>query len=271
MRFSLLCAGLLLAAGSVQAQVYLSAGPTLGYSHTSIDNAAGGTYSYGPSFEQNGLWRPQGGLTLNARLGHFALQPSVLLLQKGSESTYTMQSQAPNGQRYTRRTEENIKVNYLEIPLNLVASLGRQGNGLQLVAGPYMALTLKGRGLSRSYPVGPTPPPYGEVDPGATYEHQREYTVGEPKDYNYGYGVLRRVDWGGNAGLGYARGHWQLQATYSMSLRKEEPLVQTPRFSYIYTYLPHRTWQLRLSYLIGGQRERKLPGFLNFLNLKPAQ
>ena len=67
-------------------------------------------------------------------------------------------------------------MNYLEIPLNLVASLGQKGNGLQLVAGPYLAVALKGSGLSRSYPVGPTPPPYGEVDPGSGSPWNRSRT-----------------------------------------------------------------------------------------------
>ncbi|RTQ49153.1 PorT family protein [Hymenobacter gummosus] len=267
MRFSLLCAGLLLAAGTAQAQVYLSAGPTVGYSYTSFDNGADNIYLHGPTFQQHGLWRPQGGLTFNARLGHFALQPSVLFVQKGNESHYTAEGRY-QGQVYYRRFEQSTKINYLEIPLNLVASLGREGRGLQVLAGPYLAVTLSGKEHTRDFPDGPAPTSTNpELNPSATHEATWDYTVGKPEN-NQGYSpALRRTDWGGNAGLGYALGRWQLQATYSRSLRGKPSPTPNPT----YAYLPHRTYQLRLSYLLGGQREHKLPGFLSFLNLKPAQ
>ncbi|MCC3159186.1 PorT family protein [Hymenobacter sp. 15J16-1T3B] len=272
-KYSVALLGLLLTASAAQAQVYLSAGPTLGVSSSTVSGDMFLGY-YGSAYEKSRLTAPQAGVTFSARLGHFALQPALLYTEKGlltsrdAEGQYSYQSQ-----RYHSHTKYNFSARYLELPVNVVGTLGRDGRGLQLLAGPYVALTLSGtRHFEEYYDEQIVVAPGSEHPSFDRHAYDQDYRIGKSGDPRSGDLPLHRFDWGANLGAGYALGHWQVQAIYSVSLAGSPPTTPTYNTSTsAHFYTPYRVWQARLSYLIGGQRERKLPAFLNFLNLKPAQ
>jgi hypothetical protein len=127
----LFLAGGLLLAGTAQAQVTYSVGPWVGGNVSSVrfpttDRAAPASR---PGLEV--------GLTSTVQLGHFALQPSLLFSQKG----YRHLGYLLNFDLVTPY-EEDVRLHYLTLPLNLAFTLGRAGQGLQVFAGPYASLLL---------------------------------------------------------------------------------------------------------------------------------
>jgi len=73
------------------------------------------------------------------QLGHFALQPSLLFSQKG----YRHLGHLLNFD-IVSPYEEDVRLHYLTLPLNLAYTLGRDGQGLQVFAGPYVSLLVGG-------------------------------------------------------------------------------------------------------------------------------
>jgi hypothetical protein len=127
----LFLAGGLLLAGTAQAQVTYSVGPWVGGNVSSVrfpttDRAAPASR---PGLEV--------GLTSTVQLGHFALQPSLLFSQKG----YRHLGYLLNFDLVTPY-EEDVRLHYLTLPLNLAFTLGCAGQGLQVFAGPYASLLL---------------------------------------------------------------------------------------------------------------------------------
>lgn len=224
--FLFVATGLL--AGTAQAQTTFSIGPRVGLNISSAHFPNTSLPSY-PS--RAGL---EAGLTSTVQFGHFAVQPSLLFSQKG----YRTSGFIPSFDMLIE-TEENYRLNYLTLPVNLAYTLGRDGQGLQVFGGPYASLLLGGNyaqrlsGFNQEYT--------GKVKPDnvATDAHDR---------------YARPIDAGLQAGLGYRLKGFQLQASYSLGLRNVAVPYQgfsgpVHQSSEVY----NRAFQVSLSYLVGGK------------------
>jgi hypothetical protein len=225
-----LLAGTFLLAATAHAQTTFSVGPRIGLNgstvHLPVDY--GGPYTSRAGFEA--------GLTSNIQFGHFALQPSVLFSQKGYDSSGSLIS-IDTPVTY----DEQVRLNYLTVPLNLAFTLGKAGQGLQLFAGPYVSMLLGGNYTRQIHSGG--------YMGGPAYETERSGKVKpanivSDSDNEYS----RRFDAGLQAGIGYRLGGFQLQAGYSLGLRNlatqyrgyDGHLYDDPGYY-------NRSWQLSLS------------------------
>lgn len=136
----------------------------------------------------------------------------------------------------TSERTQDYRLNYLVLPLNLAYSLRQDGQGLQVVAGPYVGLLLGGRCHSTylDVPNGNDFPQDGHVKAG---DYQPiPFSPSAPIDDPY----TRRVDLGVQAGLGYRFSQFLAQAEFSFGLRDLAPVL---------TSAYNRTAQGSLSYL----------------------
>jgi len=224
----LFIAASLLLAGSAQAQATFSIGPRVGLN---VSNARFPGISRPLYPSRAGL---EAGLTSTVQLGHFAMQPSLLFSQKG----YRTSSFTQSFDMFVT-TEEDYRLNYLTLPVNLAYTLRRDGQGLQVFGGPYASLLLGGNyaqrlsGFSEEYT--------GKV---------KAASIATDADNRY----ARRLDAGLQAGVGYRLKGLQLQASYSLGLRN----VAVPYQAFNgQVYQPssvyNRAFQVALSYLVGGK------------------
>lgn len=236
--------------GSAQAQVAVGFGPRLGgnvstATFNAIDNASGPGGSFSAS--RSALAGFQVGLGASIGRGHWALQPAVVFTQKGlnqtSEGTISFL-----GSTITLNQRVSSRVNFLELPVNVVYALGSNGEGFQFFAGPYLAVGVGGAGtydVKVSVP-GQDPETYSgsqgmefgntfsEPDPNSNAQFESEFR-------------LRRFDAGLNAGFGYRVGAFQAQVGYGLGLLNAQPdypasFQQPNETGY------HRTTQLTATY-----------------------
>lgn len=228
-------AGGLLLASAAHAQTTFRIGPRVGLNLATVHLPVnyGAPYTSRAGFEA--------GLTSSMQFGHFALQPSVLFSQKGYGSSGSLIS-IDTPVTY----DEQLRLNYLTVPLNLAFTLGKEGQGLHVFAGPYVSLLLGGN-YARQIHSG------GGYLGGPAFETEisgkvKPASIVSDSDTEYS----RRFDTGLQAGLGYRLGGFQLQAAYSLGLRN----LATQYRGYdgrIYNDLAYynRTWQVSLGYLVG--------------------
>ena len=171
-----------------------------------------GSYPFSYSADKSAIYAWQAGAVLEIAFRKFSVQPALLFSQKGE--VFHMQTShsgvAGTSRRDTRRTS---RVNWLELPVNVVYTV----HGVQLSAGPYVALAVSGRQqstwrfISSTPIVGPTESAYGgniAFDDGS---HNR------------------RFDAGVNFNVGYRRGPLQVQLGYGVGLRN---LHQVPAIDF---------------------------------------
>jgi hypothetical protein len=153
----LLLTNSLLLASAAQAQTIFSLGPRMGFNISSIDFPApeGTSYTSRPGVEA--------GLTGTVQFGHVAVQPSLLFSQHGYRSGSELRN-------FDIRSffQEDMRLNYLTLPINLAWTLGRNGQGVQILAGPYARLLVG----EQFYPA--------------------EYSPQRSTHYGQGYGSPRR-------------------------------------------------------------------------------
>jgi hypothetical protein len=222
----LLLAGSLLLAGPAQAQATFSVGPRVGLN---VSSARFSTADDPSTRSRPGL---EAGLTSTVQFGHFAVQPSLLFSQQGYRSSsylFSFDMLVPY--------DEDIRLNYLTLPLNLAYTLGRDGQGLQVFGGPYASLLLGGN--------------YRQRVAGFDAEYTGKVEAANRTTDAYGR-YSRRFDGGLQAGVGYRLKGWQLQASYSLGLRN----LAVPYQAYDGQVYPspayyNRSFQLALSYLVG--------------------
>jgi hypothetical protein len=191
---------------------------------TTVDPAssASGINTYNRTADKTAIYAWQAGLIAEAALGKFAIQPALLFSQKGEEfNTAVFFNGAGGG--LSARTNSTNRYNWLELPINFVYTL--QGDhGLQLFAGPYVAMAVGGRQTGTSYFSSPNAfyIPY-------SFENQVTY---RPETNN------RRFDAGVNFGLGYRQGPVQIQGGFGIgfvNLHREIASID-PGFSPITLY-----------------------------------
>ena len=243
MKHLLLLGGGLLLASTAHAQATFRVGPRIGGAITSAHFPE----TYGASYESRSGF--EAGLLGNLQLGQFAVQPSLLFSQRGYRRTSIPIYFDPPIPPDPGTVEETTRLNYLTLPINMAFTLGRDGQGLQVFGGPYMALLVGGNytyhiHIGSPYPGGN---PYNREE---TRKVQAGSVVSNPSaDYTYS----RRFDTGLQAGLGYRFNGLLVQASYSLGLRNQA--VQYEFNSYIYNTPAYynRAWQLSLSYLVGSK------------------
>lgn len=217
----LLC--LLLAAGGASAQTEYRLGVRVGgnWARTTVKGPTESTTGNATgSYRKSGLLGGQLGVVLEARHGDFALQPALLFSQKGTVIHESVVVRTDTGHELRREGRTTARYHWLELPLNVVYTLPGK-LGLQLLAGPYVAVGVGGR-ASTSIDNFSTDPSQPVVVPTTIFVDQIAY--GLPKA-TMGLGSLsirgfasRRVDAGLNLGLGFRRDRLQLQASYGLGV-----------------------------------------------------
>jgi hypothetical protein len=210
----LLASALLLntATASAQTTFRLGARGGLNRALTTVNPAsnASGISVYDRTADKAAIYTWQAGLVLEAALGKFAIQPALLFSQKGEEfQTNLLFNGTASG--VSAMTTSTNRYNWLELPLNFVYTL-HGDHGLQLFAGPYVAMAVGGHQNGTSYFSSP----YARYAPS---EFDKQITYG-PDTNN------RRFDVGVNFGLGYRQGPVQVQASFGLgfaNLRREVP------------------------------------------------
>jgi Outer membrane protein beta-barrel domain len=228
---SFLPAALLVAAVAQPAHAQLRFGPQISLQDTWAAQQVAQPYQATASRHRRGL---QAGVLLEVPCERkLAVQPALLYTSRSLEI-----EKKDNGYRsYTTRTTR-AHVGALELPVNLVYTAGAKG-GLQLFGGPYAALGL-----------------HGEATVSAMYFSLYE-GVGESKTSPVRFSSqaspdpldarLRRLDAGVQGGIGYRRGPWQTQVSYSLGLLNRLPrTADTSRSS---DQLYSRALQFSLAYL----------------------
>lgn len=197
-------------------------------------------------YTRAGVFAAQFGAVLDVRFGRFALQPAMLLSQKGadqqSDVVITVNEGSSSPTIYTESQHIVSRPNYLEIPINLVFT-SHGDHGFQVFGGPYAAFGVGGQGqtdvegsVTDRSGVGS----YGPYSSGkVTYSgygfnvisYRNEYpaalgnpfTPANPFTANAGAYIARRFDAGLNAGIGYRRGPLQVQLAYGLGLINQQP------------------------------------------------
>lgn len=208
---SILSAALLLAGANV-AQAQVSIAPRIGLNASSIQFDI-----EDDDPDSKLLFAPQAGVTLNAQFGNLSLQPSLLFSQKGGKFVEKLESSFTddNGETYAIKGEEKVtfRLNYLEVPVNLVYSTSGEEGGFQVFAGPYV-----GVGLGGKYKGESTVSINGEVAEELSGSDEEDIKfVGKGNNRSNDF-ELRRIDWGFNAGVGYKAGPFQAQLGYGLGL-----------------------------------------------------
>ena len=211
---TLLLATLLLPALAAHAQTKVCVGPRLGLNLSSAP-FKDTNRSYATT-ARAGL---EVGLVGSVDFGHFAVQPSFLYSQKGFNisDSYTTTVNATQSTTVTT-LDEQYRLNYFTVPLNLIYSQGSNGQGFQGFAGPYVGWLLGGtyrhddRDVTTTAggtPRSSTTREEGDVGTGNYYTTN----LADNKFYS------RSFDAGLQFGLGYRRGGVLFQAGYSLGLR----------------------------------------------------
>ncbi|WP_426058677.1 outer membrane beta-barrel protein [Hymenobacter sp. B1770] len=258
-----LVAGLVAAAPTAHAQTAVSFGARLGL------NVSNFSYKYGDipaglSNDASHITGVQVGGTANISFGKLAFQPSVLFSRKGSQLKFTGSDSSNPPYTTTVTYTATPKLQYLEIPLNLVYTSDGD-HGFQLFAGPYVAMGVGGAGSSK-LAITSTDPDImnsGAVSSfpiGLTIEYGDRQNPNEQLNSGFGGGfsstpnviaTFRRFDAGLNAGLGYRLGAYQLQLGYGLGLVNISP--NDPEGNDTGGEIYNRTFHVSANYFFGGR------------------
>jgi hypothetical protein len=201
-----ICSALLLSAVAASAQTSFHLGVRGGLNRALTTVDAAGTQDNRPAYayssSKSAIYTWQAGAVAEVIFGKISLQPALVFAQKGER----FQSSIEQGDLVyaSSATTGTTRSNWLELPLNVVYTIHRD-HGLQMFAGPYVALAVGGR-------------QNGIVD------SQGMLIFTQPRVFNdalsYGSGTTnRRLDAGVNFGVGFRQGPMQMQAGYGLGLR----------------------------------------------------
>lgn len=177
------------------------------------------------SYSKSPIFAYQLGIVLEARKGNFAFQPALVFSQKGTTiNAEVALTELTTGYLQQRKGQTAVRYNWLELPLNMVYNLPGK-SGLQLFAGPYVAVGVGGKAVSEinnstNDPNNPVVIPFTKFTDKIEYNPSDE-TLAKTSSLASlsirGF-YSRRVDAGLNAGVGYQRGPVQVQAGYGLGL-----------------------------------------------------
>ncbi len=138
---------------------------------------------------------------------YFSIQPGFLFTGKGSKT----QVNNPGDNFYYKATSNPM---YLELPLNFVAKLPlTQTSTFYLGAGPYAAMGIAGSNKVEKQILGVTSYSNSDI----------RFTNDDPttsQEENYGYGKIKRFDYGLTAMAGLELSRFVLGASYGYGLTK---------------------------------------------------
>ena len=136
----------------------------------------------------------------------FSFQPGLLYTGKGAKTQYGKEG---NTGFYYKASSNPM---YLELPLNFVGKIAlTQTSSFYLGAGPYAAMGITGKNKVDSYTLGVHS--YSSND--IAYSNDNPTTSQEE---NYGYGKIKRFDYGLNALAGFEFTRFTLGANYGYGL-----------------------------------------------------
>lgn len=139
---------------------------------------------------------------------NFSLQPGLEYTGKGAKTQYGQES---NTGFYYRASSNPM---YLELPINFVGKIPlTQTSSFFIGAGPYAAMGIGGKNKVDTYTIGVHS--YSSND--IKYSND-DPTTGQEE--NYGYGKLKRFDYGLNALAGFEFTRFTLGANYGYGLAK---------------------------------------------------
>lgn len=164
----------------------------------------------------------QFGVIAEAARGPLALQTGLLFAQKGAINSVSLTQQSfanPTLYKLYRDGRTVVSYHWLEVPLNVVYSPGK--SGLQLFAGPYVAIGVGGKATS-VFDNRSEDPALPVLEAVTRYTDVIEYGPQKPSSgpirlSTRGY-YSKRFDAGFNAGIGYRRGPMQVQLGYGYGL-----------------------------------------------------
>lgn len=226
--------GLALITGvSSLAQAQISFGPRIGA------NFADFGYRTESLAVPNGQMRlgAQIGVAANVGFGKLAFQPAVLYSQKG----YRVDLEDSDNNS-TETYQEKHRLNYLEIPLNVVYTSG-ETEGLQVFAGPYVGLGLSGKNEVEGKTTS------GNNSLSFKRDEEVEFVKQEGTDNTKSY--YRRLDAGATFGVGYKTGPIQVQLGYGLGLSNLLPNDRDNREPENKVF--NRNLQLNLTYFLGAK------------------
>ncbi|RZK89479.1 MAG: PorT family protein [Hymenobacter sp.] len=199
------------AAAHAQTAVRFGMRSGAGRAITTLDPASNysGTYPFSGSADKAAIFAWQAGVVLEASFGQWAVQPALLFSQKGEKLHAATYASGVAGYN-TQETTSTNRYNWLELPLNVVYTL-HGDHGLQLFAGPYVALAVGGRQRGTREGAFYGPPTYSVPSTYASEEFDQSLEYG-PSSTN------QRFDAGLQGGVGYRQGPVQVQLGYSLGL-----------------------------------------------------
>lgn len=246
----LLAAALLLTAANV-AEAQVTIGPRIGLNVTNVK------YNFDDADklpDSKHLTGAQVGVAINAQFGNLALQPALLFTMKGEKSeesesiTNTTQGYTTS---YSSEYSSKLRLNYLEVPVNLVYSTNGADGGFQVFAGPYVAFGLGGK-VESEYKYSSTTTYNGQVVESDKKSGSDDTSVKfVSKSGNGDNAYLRNIDAGFNLGIGYKVGGIQAQVGYGLGLGNLIPDDQDgdkPEDKF-----HNRGFQLNLAYFFGAE------------------
>lgn len=178
--------------------------------------------------------------------GHWGVRLAALYVQQGFTQRYTFPDSAQD--------VNQVRLNYLRLPLQATFSQHAGGQGFQAFAGPYLGVLLGGRRTFESAFRGNTFVQNGRVVAAETYHaaYPSFSSFYSAPDENY---YSRRFDVGLQGGLGYRLGNALLQVNYTLGLRNlcSTTLYDLGGTTFPSAGTPYRTRGLEASftYLLG--------------------
>lgn len=230
-----LCAGGLLASPAVaqkRLEIGITGGATLASLHYgATENTHGPRWGFAAG--ATGVWQPA---------KHLGLQAALLFMQQGATQTFRGIDSADPAQGMVT---DQVRLNYLRLPVCLAYTAGRSGQGLHLAAGPYAALLVGGNRKFTTTTAGTSQVVTGSVVAASAYD----YSSASNNDV-----YSRRIDFGLQGGAGYRLGQVLLQLQYALGFRDLSPAVVGPQNGTAYEAADRaystRTWQASLTYLL---------------------
>ena len=224
----------LLTATLAHAQTTFSVGPHVGSSLSTVHfQQVNNGY---PKATNRPGWST--GLAGEIGFGHWALQPAVQYEQGGFKS----QTLFNNGVN-TYDNRDDVRLQYLAVPLHAAYRQQATGQGAQVFAGPYLGLLLGGRYRETS----------GNVN-SSFYAEASAPVSADPNSSPAPGLLLRRVDAGVEGGVGYRYQGFLLQASYRLGLRNVNRDDSYGLISFGNTKYQNRAFQASLTYLFGLSR-----------------